>query len=349
MFLALSERFEVIPIQVSNLDRIVYDQNVNKFARYCLFLFDEAMIFFRTLRMSREKDIELIFSENSYLTLATGLAGKIRGVPVVWDNHGNVKLYAESLGKSSFFKSANILLERVLEKLVARVLVVSPRDKDAYGDMGFDISKFEVVPICADVAAVDRNRLSMAEARRALAIPDGEAVVLFFGTLKYRPNLEAMEYIVRRLAPRLKEKAPALRFYIAGGGSYPGELPDSVRHLGFVPFDPDLCRWLYASDICIAPLWKGVGVLTKVVDMLSAAKPTVLTEVAVAGIRELEDGVNCLVGKDEASFEAAVERLLADENLRRRLGTNGRRLIEEKYSWEVVGPRVCGMVDRLTS
>jgi glycosyltransferase involved in cell wall biosynthesis len=37
-----------------------------------------------------------------------------------------------------------------------------------------------------------------------------------------------------------------------------------------------------------------------------------------------------------AEFEAAVDLLIDDTDLRRRLGTAGRRFVEEQYTWDTV-------------
>ncbi|MCJ7516587.1 MAG: hypothetical protein MUO18_01305, partial [Methanomassiliicoccales archaeon] len=59
MFVTLSERFDVIPIPLSGLNRIIYDQKINKFVRYLLFPIDEIGIFFDTLRLSKRNKASL--------------------------------------------------------------------------------------------------------------------------------------------------------------------------------------------------------------------------------------------------------------------------------------------------
>ncbi|MGD0057096.1 MAG: glycosyltransferase family 4 protein [Methanomassiliicoccales archaeon] len=347
MFSILSQHFEAIQVPLSRLNHIVYDQQINKFPRYILFMLDESLIFLKTIVISKRNKVALVFAENSYLFLAGGFAARILRVPAVWDNHGNIKLFAESLGKSKSFISSNVILEKVLENLATRVFVVSHKDKDAYLKMGFDVGKFEVIPISADMTTVSRNRMSKEEARRKLRISPGGLIVLFFGTLNYYPNLEAVEYLVNEVYPTVKQRFPEVRFYVAGSGEYPGKLPEGVIHLGFVPFDPDLCTWLCAADVGVAPLWKGVGVLTKIVDMLSAGLPSVLSPLAKEGIPELEHGKNCLIGLDRLSFVEELSALLGDSDLQRRLGDQGKKLIAERYSWESVSPKIWDILDSL--
>jgi glycosyltransferase involved in cell wall biosynthesis len=70
---------------------------------------------------------------------------------------------------------------------------------------------------------------------------------------------------------------------------------------------------------------------------MAHARPVVAT--AVGGLRDLVvDGETGIVvpPRDPAALRAALERLLADRELRRRLGAAGRERARERFSWEKV-------------
>ena len=169
-------------------------------------------------------------------------------------------------------------------------------------------------------------------------------MVLFFGTLKYMPNLDAALYLAREMYPTVSAEMPEVKLYIAGTGELGEEPPPGVVMLGFVP---DLYLWLSAADVCVAPMWKGVGILTKVIDMLSAGRATVVSSLALEGIPELEHGSNCLVGLDREAFGREVIGLLRDPLRADELGAEGRHLVMARYSWEEVSPRLRELVGSL--
>lgn len=342
----LSQWYDVVPISTGSLDKKVFDQSGNKFSRYVMFIFNEMLIAWSTLRQGRREGISAVFSEGTYYSLAGGMAAKVLGVPMIWDNHGNIKDFATTLGKSRFFLHGNLALERLLVRLASKVLVVSGNEVEAYRALGFDTSKFEVLPTCADIAMVDSRLRSREEARKELGIPDDTKVVLFFGTLKYMPNLDAAQYIVQEMYPRVAAEVPGVEICIAGSGDLGEEPPSGVKMLGFVP---DLYLWLSAADVCVAPIWKGVGILTKVIDMLSAGRATVVSPLALEGIPELEHGTNCLLGTDRENFSQQVVALLRDPEMAERLGREGRELVMSTYSWEVVAPRLRDLVNKLAN
>ena len=338
----LSQWYNVTAIRPGRFSGMVYDMSKPRAARYLVFILDMVETFIRTLRTARRENVSLIFAEGTYFSLAGAMVAKLRRIPMVWDNHANIRDFSAALGKSRLFFRANLLMERMLHSLSSAVLVVSGKEREAYRELGFDTGKFIVVPTCVDLDALDQGMMSRSESREKLGI-QGRSV-LFFGQLKYEPNLESALYISREMTPVLRERAPDAQVYMAGSGELGEEPSDGTHMLGFVP---ELTPWLSAADVCVAPTWRGVGILTKVIDMLSAGRATVVSPLALDGMPELEDGENCLVGHDREEFTRQVARLLDDEELRDRLGRNGRRLVEERYCWSVVGLRLRGVLDDL--
>jgi hypothetical protein len=127
--------YDVVPISTGSLDKKVFDQSGNKFSRYVMFIFNEMLIAWSTLRQGRREGISAVFAEGTYYSLAGGMAAKVLGVPMIWDNHGNIKDFATTLGKSRFFLHGNLALERLLVRLASKVLVVSGNEVEAYGPL----------------------------------------------------------------------------------------------------------------------------------------------------------------------------------------------------------------------
>jgi polysaccharide biosynthesis protein PslH len=262
---------------------------------------------------------------------------------MIWDNHGHIVTFAQVQGKSLFFTKGNVLFERILEGLSSKVLVVNARDRQDYISMGFEPSKLEVVPTCADMELVERKMCPREDAKRRLGIAPDEKVVLFVGTLNYEPNVDAVTYLASVL-PRLKAQVPSSKIYVAGSGPSPFDPPEGMSFLGFVP---DLHLWLSAADLCVAPMWKGLGILTKVIDYLSAQRATVVTPLALDGIPELKHGDNCLLGEDKERFLEEMVRALKEDRLREVIASEGRELIVQRYSCVVVRRALTSLIDSL--
>jgi glycosyltransferase involved in cell wall biosynthesis len=140
-----------------------------------------------------------------------------------------------------------------------------------------------------------------------------------------------------RLSPEkgieeLVEAAAGMRLVVAGDGPLRPRIPGA---LGFVPND-ELQR-LYARAAVVACPSRREGFGVACLEAMAHARPVVAT--AVGGLRDLVvDGETGLLvePRDRKALRAALERLLADDDLRRRLGGAGRERAREHFSWERV-------------
>lgn len=140
-----------------------------------------------------------------------------------------------------------------------------------------------------------------------------------------------------RLSPEkgileLVEAARGMTLVVAGDGPLRDRVPGA---LGFLPYD-ELQRRYARSAIVVCPSRReGFGVTC--LEAMAHGRPVVAT--AVGGLRDLVlDGETGLVvpARDPQALRAALEQLLGDARLRLRLGAEGRRRAQERFSWEIV-------------
>src|SRR5207244_11861099 len=89
------------------------------------------------------------------------------------------------------------------------------------------------------------------------------------------------------------------------------------------------------AAVFVVPLRVGGGTRMKIFEALAMGKAVVSTRVGAEGL-PLVPGEHYLQADDPAHFARAVVSLLGDPDRRRALGTAGRRLVEERYSWSQV-------------
>jgi len=101
-------------------------------------------------------------------------------------------------------------------------------------------------------------------------------------------------------------------------------------------------------DIGLMPLedtpWARGKCAFKAIQFLSLAIPTVASPVGMNG-DVVRDGETGFLASDTRQWVEAVDRLLADPALARRLGEAGRRLVERDYSLEVVSRRLIEILE----
>ncbi len=336
----LSERYDVVTLPRSRASRIVYDPEIPKPARYVLFSLDTLWSILACVRTLKRDSAQIVFGEGTYFSLIGAIAARIRSIPCIWDNHGNIWTLAKVQGKSGAFLRGNEALESWLFKSVSTLLVVSEQERTIYQEHGFEESRIAVLPTCVDIPpGATKNRGAI---RTSFGMKEGEKAILFFAMLGYGPNREAAEYIANVLAPAVRKTNPEAVFFIAGRGGQTQQ-SEGLRPLGFVE---DLAGLMAAADICIAPIWRGVGILTKVLDMMASGRPTVASLLAKEGIPELESGKNCFIGVDREDFIETVKAVVRRTDMAEGVGKEGRKLVEERYSCSVMNARLIEIVDR---
>lgn len=157
-----------------------------------------------------------------------------------------------------------------------------------------------------------------------------ENKIAFLGNMRTFPNTDAVLYFVREILPLLKEKRPGLKFYIIGN-----EPNRAVRHLhdgrtvfvtGFVE---SVVAHLRDCAVMVAPMRAGAGVQNKILEALAAGVPVVTTAIGAEGL----DAGHLEVANNADQFVEKTLALLENKPWRKSRALNGRRYVEETFSW----------------
>ena len=156
--------------------------------------------------------------------------------------------------------------------------------------------------------------------------------LLFFGSLSYYPNRDALHLLVREVLPRIKVRYPSARLLVVGSAP-PEELrrwtsPDVIV-TGPVP---DIRPYLARAHAVVVPLRIGGGTRFKILEAMAAGVPVVSTPLGAEGLA-VTDGRDILLGGDVDELAAQVSRLLADDGLSDTLSSAARQLVECRYDW----------------
>ena len=186
--------------------------------------------------------------------------------------------------------------------------------------------------------------------RRALGFTEADRVAGVVARLRpmkgHRTFLEAMG--------RLAVDDPQVRVVLIGEGAGEKELRDLRwatglgERLKFLGHVEPLPQAMAALDVAVYPSHDSEGMGRVLFEYMAAGLPIVATRVGLAP-EVLEDGESALLVPpgEVAPLAAAIRRLLDDRPLAARLGKTARRLVEERYSGEVVAARLLERYRRL--
>ncbi|MEA2587870.1 MAG: polysaccharide biosynthesis protein PslH [Actinomycetota bacterium] len=166
--------------------------------------------------------------------------------------------------------------------------------------------------------------------------------ILFMGTLKYRPNIDAVTFLLDEVLPEVQRRRPDAVLTIVGDGEE-ADL-DRFRQPGVVVTGrvPDVRPYLGQAAVTVVPIRIGGGTRLKVVEALAMAKAVVSTTLGCEGLA-VRNGDHVLLADGAPGFAAAIVRLLAEPEECRRMGLAGRKLVVGHYSWA----SSCEVLERL--
>src|SRR5204862_529929 len=146
-----------------------------------------------------------------------------------------------------------------------------------------------------------------------------EALVLFVGSMGYRPNIQAVDLLVQEIWPAVRARVPAARLAVIGPcpeltASY-HTADESVRFTGFVD---DLHSWYARARVVCCPIRHGGGTRVKIIEAAAHAKAIVATRLAAEGL-DFEDGREIVLRDAPARLAEACVRLLGDRHAAARL------------------------------
>lgn len=160
---------------------------------------------------------------------------------------------------------------------------------------------------------------------RPVPTPDTPFDLVFFGTLGYRPNIEALHELAAG-----SPSGAGLRVLVAGQRP-PSAVAELCRTEGWtlVADFPSMTWLAEQAAVAVAPLRSTAGIQNKVLEAALVGLPQVVTPAALDG---LAPGLPCRVVDDGAALVAAASDLLADRAVARRLADAAHDHVIEHYT-----------------
>jgi len=162
------------------------------------------------------------------------------------------------------------------------------------------------------------------------------AEIVFTGSMDWHPNEDAMFYFIDSVLPLLRREVPEISLTIVGRN--PSQLLREAAITAGVTVTgtvDDVRPYIRRAAVYVVPLRIGGGTRLKIYEALAMGKAVVSTTIGAEGL-PLEEGVHIVRADDAGAFSMKVLELLRDRTRRQELGTAGRRLMEQEYSWSRV-------------
>lgn len=310
----------------------------------------DLLIFLQLVMLFRRERFDLVHSIMPKTGFLSMLAGWLTGVPIRLHTFTG-QVWATKRG---WKRGALKFFDKLIVLFATQVLVDSPSQRDFLVAEGVLPQGKGIVIGCGSICGVDERRFHPdAQAKNAvraeLDIGLEQTVLLFLGRLNRDKGILELAAAFADIASQradvvlvlvgAEENVPFTRVQEICGG-HRGRL----RRISFTP-DPE--RYMAAADIfCLPSYREGFGQV--IIEAGASEVPAVASH--IYGITDaLEDGKTGLlfpVG-DVAAFTQALLRLIADRELRQRMGSAARVRALELFSSQKITAEILGLYSEL--
>lgn len=219
--------------------------------------------------------------------------------------------------------------ERRVFAEVDRVVAVSPEDACLLHGR-FGVENVEVVENGVDAAYFENVQ------------GGGKAeVILFLGSLDWRPNLDAVRLLLDDIFPAVRREVPSARLCLVGRNA-PDWLTQRVAQTANAELHAnvaDVRPYLAESGVLAVPLRIGGGSRLKILEALAASLPVVSTRIGAEGL-ELRPEKDLVVVEGVKDMAAALVESIRHPERARIMARQGREIVRARYDWETLAEKL---------
>lgn len=290
----------------------------------------------KVTQLARRERPDVIYCNHMITKPIGAYAGRRLGIPVVFHARN---VHVHPVGRRFY---------RGIASFETTKLVIANSEASANPYRGVPGCDVVVVPNFLDLSRFDRAVVEP-RLRRAFGVADDAIVLGYLGRLVPKKGVPLMIRAFARVAPRHPRGVLAL----VGGddtgqyGSRMAEYRALAAELGvgervvFTDFQDDVRPMLADFDVNVLTSIEPESFGRVLIEAMAFGVPSIVSAHggAVEVVRDEVDGLHVPVD-DEAALAAAFGRVLADEDLRKRLGARGRRDVASRFGAREVAPRI---------
>jgi 1,2-diacylglycerol 3-alpha-glucosyltransferase len=301
-------------------------------------------------RLARRADLDIVHSHDPFAIGLFGLAVARRSrIPYVHTYHTLYPEYVHYVWETRFTRAMAERLSREWCDQCDLVLAPSTKIEKALAEWGVT-SRVELLPTGVDGARfAHTDPAAVAALRARFAIPETDRLLVFVGRIGLEKNLDLLVEAIARV------KTPGARLLLVGNGPYRRELEahiaalgvgDRVTFTGYLQGAEVAAAYAASDALFFASLSETQGLV--VAEAMASGLPVVAVRDLAVG-DAVTDGVNGFMTTEmPIELAAAADRVLADPELRARMGAES-RLRAEQLSIDLMAARLAGLYAELVA
>lgn len=326
--------------------KVDYFKNISNRFKLATMLDTPIGAIFRIKNQIRDFDVVHVHEHRQTLSIIACYFARRYGIPYVVQAHGSVLPFFQKEGLKNIFDK--VFGFKILHG-ASKVFALTEVEKEQYLKMGVEEDRIEIVPLGINIEEYS-DLPEEGIFREKFNISKDDKLIIFIGRVHEIKGLDLLIDAFKELADsesdvKLAIVGPddgymdALNLRIAEC-----DLSDKVIVTGPL-YKIGKQEALVDCDLFVMPS-KYESFTTSGLEAMACGKPLVLTK-----NNHIHDWVDGSVGlacdDDKMSLKDAMAEVLFDEELSKKFGMNGRRLIQEKYNWDMINEQILNIYESI--
>jgi glycosyltransferase involved in cell wall biosynthesis len=258
-------------------------------------------LLFRINKLIKAHHTDAIFFDQPFMGWMIPFLRLFTGKKVFIRSNNIEYLRFKSMGKSWW--TLMYMYEKLVYRFANLVIFVSDVDQKKAIDE-FDLNPNNTLLTPYGIPQKELPVLTLnasATIKKRHGIGSNQKIILFFATLNYQPNFEAVDFIITEIYPLLKNSRSDDFCILICGKNLPQGLADKITdnpHIKYLGFVEDIETYLDAANLMVNPILSGGGVKTKAIDTLGRGQVVISTKTGAEGIDPNVCGKNLRIAAD---------------------------------------------------
>ena len=308
---------------------------------------------FKIRKDIKDYDIVHIHEHRQTLAILASYFARKNNIPYIVQAHGSVLPFFQKEGLKNIFDK--VFGFKILHN-ASCVFALTEVEKEQYLKMGIDEDKIEIVPLGINLEEYE-DLPSFGRFRSKFNIGESDKLILFVGRIH---EIKGLDLLIDAFNDLINQNSlenidcPNIKLAIVGpDDGYLTELEDKIKEYSLEEnviitgplYNDEKQEALVDCDLFVMPS-KYESFTTSGLEAMACSKPLVLTK--NNHIHDWVDGnvgLACEDNKD--SLRESIEKILFDEELSLIFAENGRKLIKEKYNWDIINNQILEIYNKI--
>ncbi len=169
--------------------------------------------------------------------------------------------------------------------------------------------------------------------------------IIFSGNMGYAPNVDAAEFIVKQIFPKLRKEFPSLRLVLCGANPSLRVIALKREGVTITGWVESMAHYYARSRIFLAPMQIGTGLQNKLLEAMAMKLPCVTSPLAGKPLEGVVEGKEIMICNSVIGYIDAIRLLLTNPEKYAELSENGYHFVKQNYSWETTTHKLMKIIE----